>query len=67
MQALQTYRPHPLLIDRRMEHVDHMSGITKGGTQPTSLSMQFVLNQEGQRPSSPESDHHPIPKLEVLS
>jgi hypothetical protein len=69
MQTLQAHCYHPLLVDRGMEHVNHMNTVKKGGIVRASAlePVLFTISSQGQRPLSPESDHHPIQIVEVVS
>lgn len=61
MQALQTHRYDPLLIDSRMEQRRIMNRFTKGGS-PQRIRHLVVpsirLQTTDQRPLSPESSHY---------
>src|SRR5512146_753784 len=61
MQALQTDRLDSVLFHRRVERSHIMIHLAKGGYSQRivpSNSIGCSYSWEGQRPSSPESDHH---------
>ena len=61
MQALQTHRYDPLLIDSRMEQRRIMNRFMKGDSPQIirySFNQSICLQPPDQRPTSPESDHY---------